>query len=192
MANLAPEIREQRLQLKRDLMLIKSVSYQKAEREIPALFQNYRRFPPLQLHRPCAGFIEKIQLKKDLFHPEELTLYCYVALIDRGHIVHKDYYINRIRSIGRGDYEHFCATLGLLYEEDNPNEQIDLRELHNACFVPLTIYLYQSPKSGNLYVNRLMKYSSANFQDEMDMMQFVWAYEYYCNQEHGSFDFCKC
>ena len=46
MANLAPEIREQRLQLKRDLMLIKSVSYQKAEREIPALFQNYRRFPP--------------------------------------------------------------------------------------------------------------------------------------------------
>ena len=150
MANLAPEIREQRLQLKRDLMLIKSVSYQKAEREIPALFQNYR------------------------------------------HIVHKDYYINRIRSVGRGDYEHFCATLGLLYEEDNPNEQIDLCELHNACFVPLTIYLYQSPKSGNLYVNRLMKYSSANFQDEMDMMQFVWAYEHYCNQEHGSFDFCEC
>ena len=32
MANLAPEIREQRLQLKRDLMLIKSVSYQKADR----------------------------------------------------------------------------------------------------------------------------------------------------------------
>lgn len=91
MANLAPEIREQRLQLKRDLMLIKSVSYQKAEREIPALFQNYRRFPPLQLHRPCAGFIEKIQLKKDRFRPEELTLYCYVTLIDRGHIVHKDY-----------------------------------------------------------------------------------------------------
>ena len=179
MANLAPEIREQRLQLKRDLMLIKSVSYQKAEREIPALFQNYRRFPPLQLHRPCAGFIEKIQLKKDRFRPEELTLYCYVTLIDRGHIVHKDYYINRIRSVGRGDYEHFCATLGLLYEEDNPNEQIDLCELHNACFVPLTIYLYQSPKSGNLYVNRLMKYSSANFQDEMDMMQFVWAYEHY-------------
>ena len=98
MANLAPEIREQRLQLKRDLMLIKSVSYQKAEREIPALFQNYRRFPPLQLHRPCAGFIEKIQLKKDHFRPEELTLYCYIALIDRGH---KDYYINRIRSVGR-------------------------------------------------------------------------------------------
>ena len=122
-----------------------------------------------------AGFIEKIQLKKDRFRPEELTLYCYVTLIDRGHIVHKDYYINRIRSVGRGDYEHFCATLGLLYEEDNPNEQIDLCELHNACFVPLTIYLYQSPKSGNLYVNRLMKYSSANFQDEMDMMQFVWA-----------------
>lgn len=158
MANLAPEIREQRL----------------------------------QLHRPCAGFIEKIQLKKDRFRPEELTLYCYVAIIDRGHIVHKDYYINRIRSVGRGDYEHFCATLGLLYEEDNPNELIDLCELHNACFVPLTIYLYQSPKSGNLYVNRLMKYSSANFQDEMDMMQFVWAYEHYCNQEHGSFDFCEC
>lgn len=192
MANLAPEIREQRLQLKRDLMLIKSVSYQKAEREIPALFQNYRRFPPLQLHRPCAGFIEKIQLKKDRFRPEELTLYCYVAIIDRGHIVHRDYYINRIRSVGRGDYEHFCATLGLLYEEDNPNELIDLCELHNACFVPLTIYLYQSPKSGNLYVNRLMKYSSANFQDEMDMMQFVWAYEHYCNQELGSFDFCEC
>ena len=72
-------------------MLIKSVSYQKAEREIPALFQNYRRFPPLQLHRPCAGFIEKIQLKKDRFRPEELTLYCYVAIIDRGHIVHRDY-----------------------------------------------------------------------------------------------------
>ena len=101
-------------------------------------------------------------------------------------------YINRIRSVGRGDYEHFCATLGLLYEEDNPNELIDLCELHNACFIPLTIYLYQSPKSGNLYVNRLMKYSSANFQDEMDMMQFVWAYEHYCNQEHGSFDFCEC